>query len=129
MPTIPPNEREAIDCDLTGNIAVFPARTIEFGCHPTYVIRNITPVRPPGHCAVHTTLEFQNGGVATHGVNGITNESLLVVVLHRLECLQKGEFPCEENLEAIELLTDALDALNRRTKDRLRRKVEGQQKP
>ena len=70
---------------------------------------------------------FQNGGVATNGVNGLTNEALLAIVAHRMKILNV-EFPCIENEKAIECTEAALAALEARTAARQARGVEGQEK-
>ncbi len=76
-------------------------------------------------------LEFQNGAVAARpdgvgsGVNGITNESLLAVLIDRLENFQAGPFACEENEDALDHLRKALTALQDRTARRVRDGTEG----
>lgn len=68
---------------------------------------------------------FQNGPLKTAGCNGITQEVLLAIVIDRLQSFQSGPFACTANAEALEHCTNALEALQRRTKDRLARQVEG----
>ena len=70
-------------------------------------------------------LEFQNGPIAEVGVNGLTNEVLLAVVIDRLEGFQKGRFACLNNSLAINHCVSALKHLQSRTKDRIARNVEG----
>ena len=70
------------------------------------------------------SIEFQNGPVQENGVNGLTNEALLEIVRHRMEVLDE-KFPCNENRLAITNIINALEHLNDRTVDRLKRKVEG----
>ena len=48
------------------------------------------------------------------GLNGITNEALVSILIHRLTTLN-GKVQCEENEEAIILLTQTLAALNARS--------------
>lgn len=69
-------------------------------------------------------LSFQKGGVAADGVNGITSEALLAVLIHRLEYLN-GEFPCKENVDALAYLAGALRSMESRTANRIARGVEG----
>lgn len=57
-------------------------------------------------------------------IDGITNEEVLEVLIHRLKGLNK-KFPCEENDMAIKNLEGALVWLNLRTQDRIERRVEG----
>ena len=71
------------------------------------------------------TVLFQNGPIQTAGVNGITQEVLLAIVIDRLRSFQAGPFPCDENAEALGYCEMALDFLKERTKMRLARGVEG----
>lgn len=73
-------------------------------------------------------IKFQKGGKQDHGPNGLTNELLLALVRHRLECFQAGPFPCKENDAALRHVAAAADWLNRRTAKRRRRGVEGKEK-
>lgn len=68
---------------------------------------------------------FQNGPIAEAGVNGITNEALLAIVLDRLERFQEGPFACPENSMAAMRIVAALHFLQKRTRDRIARGVEG----
>lgn len=72
-------------------------------------------------------ITFQNGPIKEHGVNGITNEALLAIILHRLRVLNHI-YPCRENSLAITNIEQGLMWLEQRTKDRLSRGVEGQNK-
>lgn len=92
--------------------------TQEFGCHD-YTIRATEDDRVLAH------LHFQNGPVLEAGVNGIHNEDLLNIIIHRLDFFQQSRFDCLENQMAIERLTEALMWLRKRTADRELRQVEG----
>jgi len=70
-------------------------------------------------------INFQNGPISEVGVNGCQNEDLIAVVMDRLECAQKGEFPCDENANALKHLASALAELNLRTARREAQGVEG----
>lgn len=70
-------------------------------------------------------ISFQNGPVKEFGVNGISQEALLAVVIDRLRCFQEGEYRCRENAIALTHCEDALMWLHKRTRDRLKRGVEG----
>ncbi len=70
-------------------------------------------------------IQFQNGPIKEHGVNGIANEDLIVIVMDRLEGFQSGEYKCEENEKALKSLTYALRWLRARTVKRVERGVEG----
>ena len=78
------------------------------------------------HCWV--PIVFQNGPIQEAGVNGITQEVLLAIVIDRLRNFQKGPFPSDENSIALIHCGVALDALKSRTRNRLARGVEGQTK-
>ena len=70
-------------------------------------------------------IPFQNGPIKEHGVNGISQEALLAIVIDRLECFQAGPFASGDNFAALQSCMDAMTSLQRRTKDRLARGVEG----
>ena len=76
-----------------------------------------------------TILEFQDGPVLEQGVgvNGLTNEALLAVLIHRTQVLNT-RFPCRENALAITKMEEALMWFEKRTADRRARGVEGQHK-
>jgi len=68
---------------------------------------------------------FQNGPIKEFGGNGLTQECLLAIVLDRLRGFQSGKFACRENAIAITEIETALMFLQKRTRDRLARGVEG----
>lgn len=70
-------------------------------------------------------LHFQHGPVAECGVNGLTNEALIAIVIDRLEGAQLGPFKSRTNALAITALQEAENWLSRRTLDRMARGVEG----
>ncbi|AUZ05318.1 hypothetical protein ADP71_17930 [Vitreoscilla sp. C1] len=72
-------------------------------------------------------ISFQNGPVKEHGVNGITSEALLAILIHRTEVLNSN-FPCAENEAALDGLNQALNAFESRTQNRIDRGVEGENK-
>jgi len=76
-------------------------------------------------------ISFQDGPIKENGLNGIRNEDLLEVLIDRLEYLQEkddGRYACPENYEALINIKLALRRLNARTKDRIKRGVEGTNK-
>lgn len=73
----------------------------------------------------HQDIEFQNGPIAEFGVNGISNEALLSIVEDRLAGFQSGPFACRENAVALTKLQESMMWLQKRTRDRLARGVEG----
>lgn len=70
-------------------------------------------------------LEFQNGPIGEAGPNGVTQEALAAVVIDRLEGFQSGKFACPENEKALAAFKSGLRALQKRTKARVARGVEG----
>ena len=72
-----------------------------------------------------TDIHFQEGPINEHGVNGVTQEALLAVVIDRLRSFQFGEYSCRENAVALTKLEEGLMWLQKRTRDRLARGVEG----
>lgn len=70
-------------------------------------------------------VRFQNGPITEVGVNGVTQEVLLAIVIDRLRSFQAGPFSCRENAIALEHAELSLDALKSRTRERMARGVEG----
>lgn len=62
----------------------------------------------------YCTLRFQHGAIGEVGVNGITNEALLAIVIDRLECFQTSKYANGYDAQALELLYDALSRLQAR---------------
>ena len=60
-------------------------------------------------------IEFQQGPVGEHGVNGCHQEDLLAIVIDRLQHFQRGPYSCRENALALTKLEEALHWLNHRT--------------
>lgn len=73
-------------------------------------------------------IAFQNGPIQETGVNGISNEALLAVVEDRLAGFQSGPYACRENAIALTKLQEAMMWLQKRTRDRMARGVEGTNK-
>lgn len=74
---------------------------------------------------LYTKISFQNGAIQEAGINGITNEALLAIVIDRLEGFAAGPFPSEETNHALKHCRHALLAMESRTKERVERGVEG----
>lgn len=70
-------------------------------------------------------LHFQEGLPSEVGCNGITNESLLAIVIDRLRGFQSGPFACRENALALTKIEEALHWLQSRSRERSSRGVEG----
>ena len=71
------------------------------------------------------TLEFQHGTVPEAGINGVTNETLLAVLIHRTRVMN-AKFPSRQNSIAITKMEEALMWFENRTAERKARGVEGQ---
>lgn len=90
-------------------------------CH-SYLMSYPTQDAPDG---VLVPIRFQNGPIAESGVNGISNEALLAIVEDRLLGFQSGPYACRENAVALTKLQEAMMWLQKRTRDRVARGVEG----
>lgn len=74
---------------------------------------------------IYFNIEFQRGPIKEVGVNGLTNEALLAILIDRMEGFQSSPFACEENAVALAHLEQAMAAFHVRTKAREARGVEG----
>lgn len=74
---------------------------------------------------IATDINFQNGPIKEFGVNGISAEALLAIVIDRLRCFQQGPYASTDNAEALFQIEAGLAALQRRTRERIARGVEG----
>lgn len=70
-------------------------------------------------------ISFQNGPIKEVGVNGVTHEALLAILIDRMRGFQAGQFACRENAIVLTHLEEALMWLKKRTEERIRRGVEG----
>ncbi len=68
---------------------------------------------------------FQNGPIKEVGVNGVTHEALIAVVIDRMRSFQAGPYACQANADALAALEIALFHLQTRTRERIARGVEG----
>lgn len=75
------------------------------------------------------TISWQNGPLGTgddrREPNGAFVEDVIAAVISRIECYQRSEFANDYNAAALVSLRDAAMHLDRRTKDREARGVEG----
>lgn len=81
----------------------------------------------PAGAAARSLLDlwFQNGPIKEVGVNGVTQEALLAIVIDRLRSFQEGQYRCRENAIALTHFEEGLMWLQRRTQERIKRGVEG----
>jgi hypothetical protein len=97
-------------------------------CHD-YLIVWPLPNKPDGTLDAGTCrVQFQNGPISEAGVNGISNEALLAIVEDRLRRFQSGEYACRENEVALYKIQEAMMWLQKQTRDRVARGVEGTSK-
>lgn len=83
-------------------------------------------VSPTVGNASGVVIEFQNGPLQeTIYPNGLSNEALLAIVEDRLAGFQSGQFACRENAVALTKIQEAMMWLQKRTRDRMARGVEG----
>ena len=92
-------------------------------CH-SYLI-GLAPCPEWIHGKAFTTINFQNGPIREVGTNGVTHETLLSVLMDRLEGFQSGQYATIENQIALDHLRAAQAVLKFRTEQRSRRGVEG----
>lgn len=92
-------------------------------CH-IYKVQAPSPAGP-GYLDAAAYVQFQNGPVLEHGLNGATHEALLAIVIDRLKSFQAGPYSCRENALALTSLQDAMHWLHHRTRERTLRNVEG----
>jgi hypothetical protein len=71
-------------------------------------------------------LMFQSGPMEPGRPWGISNESVLAIVIDRLEGFQAGPFPDPHNEAALLAIHAALDHLHERTRERIALGIEGQ---
>jgi len=76
----------------------------------------------------YLSIQFQNGPVKEHGVNGVQLPQVLRICLARYQMLNKS-FPCRENSIVITKLQEALMWDDERTAKRTRQGVEGYDRP
>jgi hypothetical protein len=108
------NEAITITCDErnpnNGNASHHYQMTIEPGDgKPSFVV----------------SIGFQDGPIKEVGVNGVTNEALLAILIDRMRGFQAGQYASRDNAVALTKMEEALMWLHKRTRDRLTRGVEG----
>ena len=123
------------------------------GANHHYMVTLPDWTRNPDGSAPHHVwdVQFQNGPIATPAdFNGLTGEALIAIVIDRMRGFQgvlpptaeqervasrsgepvvRGQFACKENAMALTHLEEALMWLQKRTLDRMKRGVEGSNKP
>lgn len=77
------------------------------------------------HSKSRDVVLFQNGPINEVGVNGITHEALIEILIDRLSGFQGGPYACKDNEMALTHLQEAKMWLQQRTLERMQRGVEG----
>lgn len=85
--------------------------------------------RAPSCGPNHYLLRFHEGNPAEVGVQGLTSEALIAILIDRFERFQAGRFPCLQNHLALSHMEAAMHLLENRTHERTERGVEGQATP
>ena len=113
-------ENDSVNHQLTIEVTDEPGAG---GANHSYLIS----LPPPGASNQHSSawVVFQNGPINEAGVNGVTHEALLAIVIDRLRSFQAGPYSGRENAIALTHCEDALMWLQRRTRARIVRGVEG----
>ena len=115
---------EANSCNKQLEIVVLDERGPGGVCHEYKVSWH----NPHQDRIINIMIPFQSGPIKEFGINGLTHETLLAIVIDRLESLQCGPFACKENAMALADARGALQWLHKRTLDRYTRGVEGENK-
>lgn len=89
--------------------------------HEYQIVRKHEDMPDETYCQI----SFQNGAIHEAGINGITNETLLAIVIDRLEGFASGQFSNEYTVRALAHCNSALEELQERTRERESRGVEG----
>ena len=111
---------------LNDNLAVYAAdEPSNGGASHAYAISWGDPTDSTGHSQQTLPITFQKGALSETGPNGISQEVLLAILIDRLRGFQSGPFSCRENAVALTKLEEALMWLQKRTRDRMVRGVEG----
>lgn len=95
------------------------------GAHHRYVISGGDERKMSVRDFVHCEITFQDGPIMEVGVNGVSNEALLAIVIDRLQGFQSGDYRCRENAIALTKIEEAMHWLHARTRDREALGIEG----
>jgi hypothetical protein len=96
-----------------------------YNIRPVNLGNETDPIGTSQRMRACSDIHFQEGPVNEHGINGVTQEALLAIVIDRLRSFQAGEYKCRENAIALTHFEEGLMWLQKRTRDRMVRGVEG----
>lgn len=126
-------ELESVELNQAGrtlNIYADGYNPVTGSCH-RYLIRGFdartNPVygNDPVDPRFTSEVIFQNGPIAEAGVNGVTPEALFLILQHKYQGFQSGQFACEENERILGCIEECLDQIYSRAHRRQSRHVEG----
>ena len=112
----------------TGDYLLFGSNGEKYPCDSDIFENNYTVLGTDNDepCTMEfVNIKFQDGPIKEHGVNGCQVDDVLEVALNRLKELNSGDFRCKENSCAIAHIEEAMMWLEKRTRDRIQRGVEG----
>lgn len=111
------------------------------GANHVYQLDLVSPP-PMDKPSANVSILFQKGPIGEAGFNGFTNEALLAVLIDRMRGFQysrnldgtfnfnsRGKFASRENARALTYMEESLMWLQKRTRDRMARGVEGTHTP
>ena len=104
---------------LNQAITILAERSPELRAPVLYAIRVALPANAGGG-TLSVDLPFQRGPVGADGsnINGVSDEALIEILIHRLRAFQSGEAACADNATALVHLERALEALEARSAKR-----------
>jgi hypothetical protein len=123
MRTITDHKLNGLNEDL--NILVLDEPGSGGASHEYAITYNLNPGSDAGGASPMCHVKFQKGPIQENGINGISGEALMAIQIDRLRSFQAGPYACRENALALTAMEEALMWLQKRTRDRLARGVEG----
>lgn len=119
------NKESVVKIKDDGKTAVYHEKDYKFNAPHRFDVTAVRDIEGQDVEVILTHIHFQEGPIKEVGINGLTNEDLIHMVMARLEAFQKSEFSCRENACALTKLEESLMWLGRRTQKRIERGVEG----
>lgn len=100
------------------------------GAHHRYQVDWYDGLKPSTNqinkgCRAECYIAFQDGPIKEVGVNGVTHEALLAILIDRMRSFQAGPYSSRGNAIALTHMEEALMWLQQRTRERIKRGVEG----
>jgi hypothetical protein len=111
------------DLHTTKYTKVVHEKNFQFNAPHLFHVHSVQATNP--ETSMVGIVHFQEGPINEVGVNGVSNEDLIHMVICRLEHFQQSQYSSRDNAIAITYLEDALLRLRKRTIGRENRGVEG----